>query len=110
MGADQRRLADLDVDVVATDLAGGVQLVAQLQQRGRLAGLARRVQDEVLPLPDEQPHVVGIEPFEGRDVVVPVAPNRPGGVEEPHRSEYCTRPGTAAGPWAVPAAVTWARG
>ena len=47
------RLSDFDVDVRTAELAAGIEVVFQREERGGLAGLARRMQDEVLFLPDE---------------------------------------------------------
>ena len=75
-------LPDLDIDIHATELAAGVQLIPQCQDRGRLARLARRLQDKVLPLPDEQQEVVNVKPFQRRDEVVHLRADWAGGAEE----------------------------
>ena len=84
-------LAALDVDVHAAELAAGVQLVAERKERRRLPRLPRRVQDEVLPLPDEQQEVVHVQPRQGRDVVVHLRDDGAGGVEETHRPSIARR-------------------
>ena len=79
-----RRLADLHVHVHAAQRAGRVDRVAQRQEGGGLAGLARRAQDEVLPLPDEPQHVVDVDPRQRPDVVVPRRHDGTRRIEEAH--------------------------
>ena len=66
------RLATLDVGVHAAEIAvrAAVQQIPQRQQRRGLAGLPRRVQHEVLFVPDQSEHRVEIDPFQRRDAVV----------------------------------------
>ena len=84
-------LAALDVDLDAAELAAGVQLVTECKQRGRLPRLPRRVQDEVLPLPDEQHEIVGVQTPERRNAVVHLRDDGTGSVEEAHASSMARR-------------------
>ena len=81
-----RGLPALDVDVDATELVAGVQYVTEREERGGLPRLARRVQDEVLPLPDEEQELVSIEAPQRRNAVVHLRVHGAGGVEEAHGS------------------------
>ena len=63
-----------------------VEQVAQREQGGGLAGLARCVQHEVLLAPDERQDLVEVEAFERGDAVVLVGLDGAGGVEEAHGS------------------------
>ena len=80
------RLTRLDVGVHAAELAlrAAVQQIAQRQQRRGLAGLPRRVQHEVLLVPDQAEHRVEIDPFQRRDAVVVRGHYRTCGVELAH--------------------------
>ena len=65
-----------------------VQKVAQRQQRGGLAGLPRRVQHEIPLVPYQAEHFLKVDPRQRRDLVVPIRPHRPGGVERA-RARHC---------------------
>ena len=60
-----RRLTHFDVDVHAAELSVGIQLIPQREQRRCLAPLARRVQGEVLSLPDQEQEIVNVEARQG---------------------------------------------
>ena len=77
------RLSAFHVGVYAAVGAAGaaVEQVAERAEGGGLAALARRVQHEVLLLPDQQQHLVQVETVQRRDAVVPVRLYRSGGVE-----------------------------
>lgn len=79
-----RQISPTNSSSSATELSVGVQLIPQREQRRRLARLAWRVQDEVLPLADQEHQVVDIDPGEGRDMVVHLRTDRTGRVEEAH--------------------------
>ena len=81
-----RGLGRLDVDVDTAVLAGraAVQQLLQREQRRGLAGLARCVQDEVLPPRDEEQELVEVETVERRHVVVDLRDDGTFGVEEAH--------------------------
>ncbi|MCY4661631.1 MAG: hypothetical protein OXF93_17775 [Acidobacteria bacterium] len=86
-----RGLADLEIRVHAAVVAAAVQEVAERQQGRRLAGLARRVQHEVLLVADETQHGVEIDALERRDAVVVFRPDGTLGVEEAHPA-HCRNP------------------
>ena len=80
------RLACLDVGVHAAKVAlrAAVQQIPQHQQRRGLAGLSRRVQHEVLLVPDQAEHRVEIDPLQRRDMVVVRSHYGPLRVERAH--------------------------
>ena len=81
-------LADLHVHVHvhATEVAGpaAVEQVAERNERGGLAGLARRVQHEVALAADQPQQFLHVHPLQRRNPVVVVRTRRPFGVEEAH--------------------------
>ena len=77
-----RGLPDLHVHVYAAVFAAGVQLVPQRQQCRGLTRLARRVQHEIAPLPDQAQHPVEVDPLQRCDVVVALRLDGPLGTEE----------------------------
>ena len=81
-----RRLAGLHVDVHAAVLAvgAGVQEVAQGEQGGGLAGLPRRVENEVALVPHQREDVFEIHPLERRYAVVALGSDGARGVERAH--------------------------
>ena len=83
------RLARLDVGVHAAEVAlrAVVQQIPQRQQRRGLAGLSRRMQHEVLLVPDQTEHRVEIDPFQWRDAVVVRGHDGTCGVELAHGHE-----------------------
>ena len=75
---------DVDVDTAVPARRAAVQQLLQREQRGGLAGLARRVQDEVLLPCDEEQELVEVETVERRHVVVVFRDDGAFGVEEAH--------------------------
>ena len=81
-----RHLGDLHVHVHAAEVAGlsAVEQVTQGDEGGGLAGLARRVQHEVLLGPNQGKEFIHVHAVQGRDGVVVVRAYRSCGVEEVH--------------------------
>ena len=81
-----RHLGGFDVHVHAPEIAAlaAVEQVAQGDQGGGLAGLARRVQHEVALGTNQAQKFIDIHPVQGPDGVVVVRAHRPFGVEEAH--------------------------
>ena len=79
-------MGGFDVHVHAPEVAhfAAVEQVAQGDQGGGLAGLARRVQHEVALGPNQGQKFIDVHPVQGRDGVVLVRAHRPFGVEEAH--------------------------
>ena len=87
-----RGLGGLDVHVRAAVPAAAVELVPQRQQRGGLAGLPGRMQDEVHLLPDEPQDLLQVESRQRWDPVVVLRPDGTGGVEEAHAASIPPAP------------------
>ena len=69
-----------------------IQHVAQRQQRGGLAGLPRRMENEVFLLPNQSDQRRQVEPPQRRYAVVEVRLDRAGGVEKAHGSSMPASP------------------
>ena len=76
---------DIHVHAAEGACSTAVEVVAQRDQRGRLARLARRMQHEVLLVLNETEEVAEFHPIQGRDRVVLIRAYGAGGAEEAHR-------------------------
>ena len=90
IAADGLGRLDARVEAAEVSRAASVQEVPERQQRAGLPGLPRRVEDEVLLLPDELEDPLGIHPIQRRNQVVLLRLHRPDGVEEAHPAKYHT--------------------
>jgi hypothetical protein len=82
-----RRLGDLQVGVDGATAIALVQVRHQRRQAAGLAGLARGVEQEVLPARDHVEHVLEVAAPERRQAAVLVGPARAFGVEQSRRHE-----------------------
>ena len=84
-----RRAPPVNANVLSAPLnaapRAAVQQVPQREQHGGLAGLARRMKDEVALVANELADVVQVHPRQGRDAVVVRRNDGTAGVEEAHR-------------------------